>query len=366
MDHIPYELIARYLAGECTDSEKQQIRAWSEKHPQLMEEYTSIWQKTISPAGFNPDVEHALRKVNARIDEKEKTDGRQQMLDSTQKVDTKQQTDAPQKKKKTDAQQPKMDTQQKKIRSKRLYLFAACAAAAVLVFISIITIRMSDSSGLPYNTDTLLALTTGTAETREYTLPDGSTISLNQSSTLRYPEVFTGDTREVYLEGEAFFDITPDAAKPFIIHANNTITRVVGTSFGVRAVKGEEKVVVTVATGIINLSAEGKKEYVEVKQGEQGFCLPKENVTEKYAQPDPNLLAWKTKILVFKQSPMSEVVKVIENTYHTPIHIDESISGLQLTSTLDKRSLEDIIQIIEMTLSIQSEQTENGILLTAE
>lgn len=323
MNNIPHELIARYFAGECTDNEKEHIREWSEKHPELMEEYQGMWQQ-IPSAEFNPDVENALRKVNSRIDAK-----------------------------------------QNKTRSKRLYLFAACAAAALVIFVSIIAIRLVVPSGLP-STDTLLTLTTGTAETYEYTLPDGSTISLNQSSILRYPEAFTGDTREVYLEGEAFFDITPDANKPFIIHANNTITRVVGTSFGIRAVTGEEEVVVTVATGIVNLSNEGKKEHIELKQGEQGICLPKKQRVEKNTNPDPNLLAWKTKLLVFKQSPLTEVAKAIQNTYHTPIRIDESVAGLQLTSTFDQQSLEDIIQIIEMTLQIQSWQTEDGIFLTAE
>lgn len=286
-----------------------------------IEEYIKTWQED-STTRFNPDVEAALQKVNRRIDE-----------------------------------------QKKKKQLKRLYLLGACsAAAAVIVFISIFAIRFPDPVKVSIE-DTLAQLSTGAAQTLEYTLADGSRIWLNQSSQLSYPETFDGDTREVYLVGEAFFDIAPDAEKPFIIHANGTQTRVVGTSFGIRAINDNKEVVVTVASGIVNLSAEGKADYIKLTQGEQGICAPKEQKLEKNANPDPNLLAWKTKVLVFKQSPLSEVAKVIENTYHTPISVDSSIAGLELTSTFEQRSLEDIIQIIEMSLQVQGEKTDNGISL---
>jgi len=321
-DNIPYELIARYLAGECNNDEKQQVQQWASEHPDLMDEHTKLWQH-VPNEEFNPDVEHALKKVNQRIDSKKKN--------------------TPQ----------------------RLYLIVGSAAAAViLLLISVIGIQYWEASNDITTSSTLLALETGINETIEYELPDGSKVWLNQTSVVRYPEAFTGDTREIHLEGEAFFDISPDANKPFIIHANNTQTRVVGTSFGIRAVKGEEEVVVTVSTGIINLSTEGKTEHIELRKGEQGICLPKQQVLEKNANPDPNLLAWKTKILIFKQSTLTEVAKVIENTYHTPVTVDPSIAGLQLTSTFEQRSLDEVMKIIELSLQVQAEASSSGILLT--
>lgn len=287
-----------------------------------IEEHIKIWQKT-SANDFTPDVESALQKVNHRIDKQSK----------------------------------------KKAKTKRLYMLIGSAAAVVLLLISIIGIQYREATkgGL---TETLLTLETGSSDVLEYELPDGSKISLNRSSSLRYPESFTGDTREVYLEGEAFFDIAPDATKPFIIHAGSTQTRVVGTSFGIRAIKDTDEVVVTVSTGIINLSTEGKSGHIELIKGEQGICLPKEKVLEKSANPDPNLLAWKTKILIFKQTPLKEVAKVIENTYQTHVSVDSSIADLQLTSTFEKRSLEEIMQIIEMSLQVQVESGDKGVTLT--
>ncbi len=69
--NTPYELIGRYLAGECNDNEREQIQQWARQHPDLMDEYVRLWQQA-SGKEFHPDVEQALRKVNQRIDKKEK------------------------------------------------------------------------------------------------------------------------------------------------------------------------------------------------------------------------------------------------------------------------------------------------------
>ncbi len=293
-----------------------------------IDEYIKMWQHAPGEE-FQPDVEQALRKVNQRIDSKmhQRSDGKEKK--------------AP----------------------KRLYLAIGSAAAVILLLISVIGIQYGEAVSDVKTPATLLALETGIRETVEYELPDGSKVWLNQASVVRYPETFTGDTREIYLEGEAFFDIAPDAGKPFIIHANGTQTRVVGTSFGIRAVKEEDEVVVTVSTGIINLSAEGKSGYMELRKGEQGTCLPQKQLLEKNETPDPNLLAWKTKILTFKQTPLAEVAKVIGNTYHIPVTVDPSISRLQLTSTFEQRSIDEIMEIIELSLQVTAETTDGGILL---
>lgn len=323
MKNIPYELIARYLAGECNDDEKQQVLEWSKQHPDLMDEFTSIW-KQVPEKEFNPDVEQALQKVNNRI-----------------------------------ATTPKN-------KSKKMFmLIGSLAAAVVAIFIIVnITGYLSQNTSGSSSANSLLAVNTGINETTEYLLPDGSKVWLNQSSTIRYPEIFTGEAREIYLEGEAFFDIAPDANKPFIIHANNTQTKVVGTSFGIRAFKESDQVIVTVSTGIIKFSAEGKYDHIELRQGEQGICNTEKQQLEKNANPDPNYLAWKTKILVFKQSSLSEVAKVIEDVYHTPVSVNSSVADLEITSTFDQLSINEVMQIIELTLGVKAENNKNGIVIS--
>ncbi|MDL2302921.1 FecR domain-containing protein [Dysgonomonas sp. OttesenSCG-928-D17] len=322
MKNIPYELIARYLAGECSDDEIQQVLEWSRQHPDLMDEFVSMWQQIPSDE-FSPDVEQALQEVNQRI-----------------------------------------DTTTTKKKPKLFYMLAGSVAAAALIFILVNIIGslpQSTTDGLKNDTGSLLALATGLNETTECELSDGSKVWLNQSSAIRYPETFSGNTREIYPEGEAFFDIAPDAKKPFIIHANNTQTRVVGTSFGIRAVAESNEVIVTVSTGIINFSTEGKSDHVELRQGEQGICKPEEQKLEKNTNPDPNYLAWKTKVMVFKQSTLAEVARVIEDVYHTPVTVDSAIADLEITSTFDQLSLDEVTQIIGLTLGVNIESGEKGI-----
>ena len=321
MENIPYELIARYLAGECNEHEKQQVQEWARAYPELMDEFSNIWQQ--HPADdFISDVEHALQQVNNRIITKKESS------------------------------------------SKQLFLWIGTAAAVILLVL-VVGIRYLNTSGnVPQ--DTLLTIHTDLKETLEYILPDGSKVWLNQSSDIRFPEVFEGKTREIYLEGEAFFDVMPDADKPFIIHANNTLTRVVGTSFGIRATKDVDEVIVTVSTGVINFSTEKDSKSIELHQGEQGIYEPGQQRLEKNGDMDPNLLAWRTKVLVFKQTPLSEVVTVLKDVYHMPVTVEHSIADLQLTSTFEQLSLDEIIQIMEMTLQIKSRTNKNEILLSAD
>ena len=88
----------------------------------------------------------------------------------------------------------------------------------------------------------------------EYILPDGSVVALNSNSKLVFPSNFKGNTREVTIYGEAFFDVKPDASKPFIINAGNAQVKVLGTSFNVKAYPENETVEVVVATGKVQVS----------------------------------------------------------------------------------------------------------------
>src|SRR5690606_1488289 len=99
------------------------------------------------------------------------------------------------------------------------------------------------------------------------TLSDGSQVWLNESSTIRYPEHFEKDKREVLLSGEACFDVGPDKKRPFVVKTSKVTTRVLGTSFNVNAYQKEPQTKVTVETGRVAVSLAGdQKEQREVAQ----------------------------------------------------------------------------------------------------
>ena len=86
------------------------------------------------------------------------------------------------------------------------------------------------------------------------TLHDGSTVILEPGGEVRYNEKFL-NTREVYLSGDAFFEVTKDASRPFLVYANEITTKVLGTSFRIKAKQGEKEIVVAVKTGKVSVMA---------------------------------------------------------------------------------------------------------------
>ena len=124
--------------------------------------------------------------------------------------------------------------------ARRWYLRVAAAAAVVLLLISAGYILFNSHS----ETKPVYAVVAKaeivspdrpTSYTRNLLLPDGSTIVLKAGSTVKYPDRFTGSTREVELRGEAYFDIAHNKAKPFIIHTGTVTTTVLGTAFNIKA-----------------------------------------------------------------------------------------------------------------------------------
>ena len=100
----------------------------------------------------------------------------------------------------------------------------------------------------------------------EYTLPDGSVVALNSNSKLVFPKQFNGDTREVTIEGEAFFDVKPNPEKPFIINAGKAQIKVVGTSFNVSAYPETETLEVVVKTGKVQVISKNIDEFSQQKR----------------------------------------------------------------------------------------------------
>jgi ferric-dicitrate binding protein FerR (iron transport regulator) len=99
------------------------------------------------------------------------------------------------------------------------------------------------------------------------TLADGTRAWLNAGSSARYPVTFEGETREIFVEGEVFLEVARDAARPFIVHAGATATRVTGTTFNVMAYPGDRAVEVTLASGRVTVEAGGRA--LELEPGQQ-------------------------------------------------------------------------------------------------
>ena len=246
--------------------------------------------------------------------------------------------------------------------------FVRIAAMVVLAFL------LAFSGYEIFRTNAPIAMVevlSGNNPNRQIELPDGTLVSLNLETRFSYPEKFDGKTREVNIEGEAFFEVKPDKSKPFIIHAGNAQIKVLGTSFNVNAYPETKQVEVIVETGRVQFSnhADDKHENDELilTPGDKGTLDCNKQLMSKTTNRDPNFIAWKTRIFTFKATPLSEVVDELAKVYKADIKLaSPELGGLLLTSQCNNYSLDFIIEIIKTTFDLDVEQVGEGYILKAK
>lgn len=191
-------------------------------------------------------------------------------------------------------------------------------------------------------------------EVRTVELPDGSKVTLNHTSKLKYSKEFGEINREVFLEGEAYFEVAKDPSKPFLINASNSVIEVLGTSFNVNAYKDNPEVEVVVNSGVVAFSSKkAPDEKIILKPGEKGKLLKNTQQLNLQKNTDTNFLAWKTRKLIFENASLEEVVESLEKVYHKNFNIQsENIKGCTITTTFDNQNLESVMLIIENTLDV--------------
>lgn len=192
------------------------------------------------------------------------------------------------------------------------------------------------------------------------TLPDGSVITLNKQSRLSYPSAFTGKTRPVVLEGEAFFKVTPDKEKPFIIRVNDVSIKVVGTSFNVKNENGQTEV--TVTTGSVQVNHNDKT--IELRPEERVTVGPQDSILVKEAVTDRLYNYYESREFVCDNTPLWKLVEVLNKAYDTHIVIArEDLKQLPLTTTFDNESLDTILDVVSTTFKISVEHNGDRIIL---
>ncbi|WP_428666984.1 FecR family protein [Runella sp.] len=208
------------------------------------------------------------------------------------------------------------------------------------------------------NPDGLIEQANNTDKPQLITLSDGSSVLLQPRSKLSYPKSFAGNERTVYLSGEGFFEISKNPEKPFFVFANEIVTKVVGTSFRVKAYADQPNVEVVVRTGKVNVSsneriAGSKKEGVMLLPN-QGIRFERQELTfEKtidITQEDPivqSLTAIEKVSFEFSDVPVSQIFKTIEQAYLVEIDFPHAkLKDCYLTTSLSDQPLPEKLKII--------------------
>ncbi|RYY33490.1 MAG: DUF4974 domain-containing protein, partial [Sphingobacteriaceae bacterium] len=194
-------------------------------------------------------------------------------------------------------------------------------------------------------------------------LGDGTKISLNGGSKLKYPDTFRGNLREVSIEGEAFFDVAHDADKPFIVHTGDISTHVLGTSFNIKAYADEQLLKVDVVSGKVGIVPSGNVEFKTVfLTPAEGIVYNKDKRTiSKSSNVDVDVLTkWKEGKLVFKKSPLPEVIKTLHRKFNYSIKADDNLSGCFISADFTNVPLKDIMAVIAKLVKGKATLTDNG------
>jgi ferric-dicitrate binding protein FerR (iron transport regulator) len=192
------------------------------------------------------------------------------------------------------------------------------------------------------------------------TLPDGSVVTVNKESSISYLSAFKGETRQVSLKGEAFFHVTPNKKKPFIISVNDVQITVVGTSFNVKTINGNTDVVVE--TGIVKVTRAGKT--VELKANEEVIVNTKDSALTKEKVSDQLYKYYRTKEFVCDDTPLWKLVDVINEAYNSHIVIgNPALKDMSITTTFNNESLEQVLNVVSLTLNIRIVKEGDTIIL---
>lgn len=186
-------------------------------------------------------------------------------------------------------------------------------------------------------------LSTSKGQTYPLLLSDGSRITLNSESSIRFPVSFTGDLREVEVTGEVFFQVAHDAQKPFIVTAKGMDVQVLGTSFNVNAYDDGDIVRATLVEGSVLIKKGIQKKII--KPGQQAQVLANDI---KISEVDVDkIIAWKQGFFRFKEDKLSEAMKNIARWYNVDVVFEGNAAEVKFSGDIHRSSnLSDVIKLL--------------------
>ncbi len=303
-------LITRVLAKEASGAEEQVLENWIKAdslNEQQFNELKQIWDQTTAPE-MERDTNVAWTQFKLKLDKRKKRNN--------------------------------------------FYTFLKVAAACILVGGAALFLNnLISNSQLTASTDS--------HEIKKVVLPDGSVVLLHHLSSISYKKSFAGNTREVQLNGEAYFDVVKNPERPFIITTANAITKVLGTSFNLLAFDSAAEVKCAVTSGKVSVTSTLSKRQVIVVADQTAIINPK-GETLRLDQVDSNAIAWKTRKLIFRDAPFQEVIVALEHYFDVQIAIEnERMNNCHFTGEYKNKSLAAILEDLCKSLQLNYKQ-KNG------
>lgn len=213
--------------------------------------------------------------------------------------------------------------------------------AAVLIPLFIMA-----SGYLYYTQNKLIEISVAYGETKHLFLPDSSEIWINSGSSIKYPKVFADDQRQIYLEGEAYFSVTKNPAKPFIVKTDPLSVKVLGTKFNVKAYPGDENITTTLTSGKVEVFTQLQESQI-LRPNEQLIYNINTSAmnTEQVLPAETN--AWLAGQILFINSSFNEIKQILERHFDVTID-DKTTIPASRSYTVKFLKGETLIEILDV------------------
>lgn len=331
----PYSLLARYLSGECDVAESASVKRWiaaDPSHKTEIDRLASMW-KAESPAEFDADG-----TVWGRISQGMSAPATRPDLSVESNLKTR---------------RPASRDQRFTAHSRSSWLMRA--AAAVLVIGGGALLRYGLPPQLRGRSDSSARIPMREIATRpgqrvELQLEDGTHVVLGPASQLRYASRF-GDSRDVELTGEAYFEVAHDPSRPFAVHTARGVARDIGTTFGVVSYSDSRAMEVVVEDGSVAVAS------AVLSRGDLASVSDAGVLTVKRGVDVDAYLAWASGRLVFQNTPLRDAIAQFNRWYDADLRIgDSAMADYPVTATFSTESLSQAVTVIASALDAHVER----------
>ncbi|HMI63275.1 MAG TPA: FecR domain-containing protein [Puia sp.] len=196
----------------------------------------------------------------------------------------------------------------------------------------------------------------------EVTLPDGTKVWLNALSSLSFPLSYSGSQRQVHLTGEAYFEVAPDKAHPFLVETSHTEVHVLGTSFNIKAYSDETTTTTTLVTGAVKV-ASGHNEHV-LQPGQQSIADQKGSLAVAPANIE-EAIAWKDGYFIFHNAGIRDIMRQASRWYDVNIQYEVNTEDMQFGGRISRFSnISELLKNLELTGSVHFSIEGNTVSVT--
>jgi transmembrane sensor len=322
-----YLLITRYLSNQTTTTESEQLADWialSLANEQTFEEIKIVWQASYKKTDAHLPLALSVLKEKMRAAE------------NTSVV-------------------------KKRIFNMNRYAVAASVTAAFFAF-AFLLYRYTT------NTDTLLLTQiTKAGQKKTIVLTDGTKIYLAPQSVLKYPAEFADGRRVVELQGQAYFEVSKNPHRPFVVHTEKLDVQVLGTHFNVNSYKNQNSTAVSLLEGKVKISIpddNAPNEYF-LEPGEELSLNHINHQIYQYALDSIAAKGWMTNTLIFKDIKLADAAKKIEQMYGVKVvFANQATADTRLYATFKNDSLKNVLQTIAAIGNINYQTKDNKVYLT--